>query len=453
MLGVVTAIALVWSISLALNAPGHLSYDSIVQLFEGRTGRGGSIHPPLMSMLLGAFDFVVPGTALYLLFVTALLLISVVLIVRATARPWFAFFAYAAISATPFLLIYQGIIWKDVLFANLAVLAFSVLLLPVAAGRSWQAIAVYGLAALLVGSALLTRQSGFLILPFFIAAICLTYRRLGWAKAASIGAAALAAVVMLSVALSLITTRAIQQRADGAFGTGLRVLMQYDIAGILVRAPGLLQPATSLPAENAPAILADLSARYTPERLDYLTDSQLYKGLLGALDGHAITALWWRLVLEAPSAYARHRLAVVRWTFLPPEPRRCLPVHIGIEGPADLAASLGIVRGTRPSDQALYRYAIGFVDTPTFLAGTYAAFALVMIVLLLRRRNPTDFVIAAMLGAGLAFAASYIAIGIACDFRYTYFTTLATLLALVYCVGSPGLFRRERTVQSSRATA
>ncbi len=36
--------------------------------------------------------------------------------------------------------------------------------------------------------------------------------------------------------------------------------------------------------------------------------------------------------------------------------------------------------------------------------------------------------------AGLSYAASYVIVGIACDFRYTYFSTLVALFGLVYLV-------------------
>ena len=53
---------------LALNAPGQISYDSVTQLADGRTGHYNSWHPPLMAFLLGVFDRLVPGTLLFLLF-------------------------------------------------------------------------------------------------------------------------------------------------------------------------------------------------------------------------------------------------------------------------------------------------------------------------------------------------------------------------------------------------
>ena len=36
-----------WVTTLAINAPGHLSFDSVVQFLEGRTGIYGNMHPLL----------------------------------------------------------------------------------------------------------------------------------------------------------------------------------------------------------------------------------------------------------------------------------------------------------------------------------------------------------------------------------------------------------------------
>ena len=44
---------LLWGITIALNAPGHLSYDSIIQLHEGRTLTFTGHNPPFMSLVLG----------------------------------------------------------------------------------------------------------------------------------------------------------------------------------------------------------------------------------------------------------------------------------------------------------------------------------------------------------------------------------------------------------------
>jgi len=73
-----------------------------------------------------------------------------------------------------------------------------------------------------------------------------------------------------------------------------------------------------------------------------------------------------------------------------------------------------------------------------------------LLVFLLRRRRPADIPVAAMLGAALAFAASFALISLACDYRYLYDLDLAAIAAALYAAASwsPGaLFRRAKLRQ------
>ncbi len=72
---------------LTLNWPGQMSWDSVAQLSDGRSGAYNSWHPPVMAFLLGLFDRLVPGTALYLLFQTALLLFALLALLWLVPRP------------------------------------------------------------------------------------------------------------------------------------------------------------------------------------------------------------------------------------------------------------------------------------------------------------------------------------------------------------------------------
>ena len=59
--------------SLAANLPGHMSFDSVIQLVEGRTGAYAGWHPPVTSWLLGLLDAILPGTALFVVLDTLLI--------------------------------------------------------------------------------------------------------------------------------------------------------------------------------------------------------------------------------------------------------------------------------------------------------------------------------------------------------------------------------------------
>src|SRR5579885_3626270 len=88
--GRIAAVILItgFAVMLALNAPGQLSYDSVTQLAEGRAGHYNSWHPPLMAFLLGLFDRLVPGTLLFLLFQSLLLLGGLLGLLALKPRGW-----------------------------------------------------------------------------------------------------------------------------------------------------------------------------------------------------------------------------------------------------------------------------------------------------------------------------------------------------------------------------
>ena len=70
---VALVLALGCAVSLGMNLPGHLSYDSILQLWQGRSGVYNTWHPPVMAWLLGLGDALVPGASLFVVLDTLLL--------------------------------------------------------------------------------------------------------------------------------------------------------------------------------------------------------------------------------------------------------------------------------------------------------------------------------------------------------------------------------------------
>src|SRR5450432_502574 len=96
-------------VMLGANLPGHLSYDSVAQLYEGHFHLRETWGPALYAWILGLFDAVVPGTALYvtvsgLLFFASLASFS-------DLRPrtsWWSVPVAALAVLTPQMLVYQA---------------------------------------------------------------------------------------------------------------------------------------------------------------------------------------------------------------------------------------------------------------------------------------------------------------------------------------------------------
>src|SRR3954463_140879 len=86
---------------LALTAPGQLTYDSVTQLASGRSGAYNSWHPPVMAWLLGLFDSILPGTLLFLLFQSLLILGALLAILWLRPRGWSTALVALAIMSMP----------------------------------------------------------------------------------------------------------------------------------------------------------------------------------------------------------------------------------------------------------------------------------------------------------------------------------------------------------------
>ncbi len=430
--------------TLAINWPGHLSYDSILQLHQGRVGLYNNWHPPVMAWLMGLFDAVVPGAGLFVAFdaVLAFGALTALILLPPARGGWSTVFVALAIVLSPHLLLYQGLVWKDVLFADSAVAGFACL---AQAAANWaQLQRRLGWSAggfLLLSLAALTRQNGVVLLPFAAAGLGWVAAKAGMnrIRAASLGAGFLAGALAFVIGVSAL----LNLRSDGNEGPqGQLLLLQvYDLAGATARESGLPMAALDDDDPGLEHLIRTEGVRlYTPVRNDPLASSPRIAAALNDADPDVVGAQWKALILEHPWLYLRVRAAAFWWVFATPDIAACRPVFTGIEGPEKEMGEMGIAPRRDARDRALDRYGKAFFGTPVWSHIAFGLLALVCLVLLLLRRRPEDLALAAMLGGAFAFAASFFAISIACDYRYLYVLDLSALAALLYLVREP--FRR-----------
>ncbi|HXC54346.1 MAG TPA: hypothetical protein VNU97_03550 [Rhizomicrobium sp.] len=425
-----------WIATLASNWPGHLSYDSILQLLQGRTALYNTWHPPVMAWLLGLGDAVMPGAGLFVAFETCLAFGALVLLVllRPCRTPWIAGGTAVAIVLSPQLLLYQGLVWKDVLFADALVAGFTCLAYgaarwPEVRNRSLWLAASF----LLLALAALTRQNGAVLLPFAAAALGWAAARNGMAvrRAALLGALALAALLAFVATSSALLN--LRSNGDSGPAGQLRLLQVYDLAGAVAREPSL--PLDRL-ADDDPdlerAIRGDGARLYTPVRNDPLSASPALQAALDNADGDALAADWRALILDHTWLYLNVRAAAFGWVLFTPDIVACRPIFTGVEGPALQMKELGLLPRRDGRDRALDRYGKAFLGTPVLSHAPFAAIAALCLWLLLRRRRPADIALAAMLAGAFAFTLSFFAISIACDYRYLYALDLSALAGLLY---------------------
>ncbi len=97
---------------LAWTMPGQMSFDTVSQLADGRSGHYDTWHPPVMAALLGLFDAVMPGTALFLLFMSGMALAALLWLLWLAPGGWGVAAMALLIVLTPQWLLYQSELWK-----------------------------------------------------------------------------------------------------------------------------------------------------------------------------------------------------------------------------------------------------------------------------------------------------------------------------------------------------
>jgi hypothetical protein len=352
--------------------------------------------------------------------------------------------AVAAV-ATPQLLIYQGIVWRDVLFANLSVAGFVFL---AHAARHWPAQsrwpALIG-ALVCLALAALIRQNGAVMALAGAAVLAWTARSGGWRSALAWGAGGLVAMALVAGVISILARPhqiAPKLRQDAA----TLILQHYDVVGAVAHDPGLkLETIARANPASARIIEAAAARLYTPARIDTLDLDATVRQTLWHVPDAAMRGQWREVVLRHPGAYLRHRADAFRWVLATPTLALCLPVQVGVAGPQPMIDALQVTAAPASETEALAAYARRFYETPVYSHLTYAAIAAVALALLLWRRDPADCVVAAMLLGTAGFVASFFLISVACDYRYLYLLDLAAISAALYVALDPRFGQRKAT--------
>lgn len=447
--GVVAALVLLvgGAAAIAVNWPGHWSYDSVIELDQGRSGDYNIWHPPVTAWLLGLADQIQRGGSLFTVLEGALVFASLASLALMARRGAWAVVVVAMLAlATPQLAIYPAIVWKDVLFAGAGVGAFACLAWY---GRGWPSprlkwvllVKAGGLLAL----ATLARQNGLIIVPLAAVAAGWIGMRHGGERPWRQGLVAGAVVLLVAMAVALAGGAALRARSDGLNErqrqwTELRI---YEIV-----AARQLEPGTGFPilAARAPVLNGFLTGQgpklFSTRRIDRLVQNSLIAAREDA-DRPAVLAQWRAIFAADPWLYLRVRAELFEQVFADPDIEACVPLSVGVDGPADEMRRLGLQERYSDTDDAVFTYAQGFFHTPVFVHAAWAALAALLLIPLLIRRRPEDLAVAGLLASALTFAASFFAISIACDYRYLYFLDLSAIAGALYVAGMVAVGKRQ----------
>jgi hypothetical protein len=438
--------------SLAVNYPGHMEFDGIMQMAEGHTGIYGNWHPPVMSWLLGISEAVRGDAWLFVLFDTLMAFGALLSLLWLVEKPRAPAIAMALIcAALPQFFLFGAIVWKDVLFAN-ALLAGFVFLAHAAArwNRRGVRFACLAGAAIFIALAVLARQSGAVVLPCAAVATGLiaAQKNSAW-KSLFYGIGFLAAGAFLCLGANGL----LQLRASNALGPieEFEDLELYDLGGMLQQHRDLPMP---ILAREAPAMERALRENgpklYTPAMHDPLTDPPAIHSLIVA-SVDAVRRQWIASVRAYPGLYLSVRAADFNWLFFSQHPDRCLTYTLGVDGPAAQMKMLKLPRRYDSRDTWLEEnYAEPLIGTPAFSHPFFTLIAAVSLILLLWRRRPADLALAAMLAAAMLYAATYFIIAVACQYRYLFALDTSALAALFYLsMDWPELSERTRRSKAS----
>ena len=407
---------------LALNGPGQMSYDSVSQLAEARAGFYHSWHPPVMAWLMGVLDALVTGTGLFILLNGLMALFAFWSFAQPTRASALTMLLALLIMLTPQWLLYEGIVWKDVLFADAALAGFAALGRAVRGKALW-----YVPSILLLALAMMTRQNGLVIVPVAAAMLgIILWRRVTPRRA--MGAAMLFFLLVVGIALG--GEALLSRRGDhGADATDeIRVAQSYDLAGVISREPGVHLARLEAGDPRLALLLRTRGvALYTPTWVDPLMNDETLHDAITASPPGLIFAQWRDAVLRHPGPYLAHRWAVFSWVVGTPDLEACHALYTGVDGPPALMTQLGLKPEWRPQDQLHNRYGVLTRGTPVFSHLVFGALALGLLVFLIWRRRDMDLVAAGLLAAALAFTLSFFVVSIACDYRYLYFLDLAAM--------------------------
>ncbi|MDB5483714.1 MAG: hypothetical protein JWO83_4767 [Caulobacteraceae bacterium] len=435
--------------SLIADYPGHFPPDALWQLAQGRSGRYNTWHPPVMAWLLGLADRVHPGAWLFVVLNGALFYGALFAFVALERRPrLFCLPLLVLWMISPIVLVYQGVVLKDVLFANAALAGFAALAW---AGRLWarplSRCLLLVAALLLFTLAALTRQNGFVVALFAalaLAAIAAT--RPGPTRRKVFRAALWAGSGLALVAVGdVLASAALLARADGRpeNANHLKVLQVYDLAGATRLDPSLPLAILHTRQPALERFLRDQAApHYRPAGADNLFALPGGEAMM-IPPGPVLGEQWASLVRDHPWLYLETRARVWLTTLRTPASAACPMIITGVDGgdPAVLVRA-GLRARDDAKDEWDEDYASRFLGGPLYSHVCYGVLLLVALAWLVARWRrgdcgPEAIVTAAMGLAALAFAGSFFVVSIDCDYRFLYFLDVAAIAMLSRLAAAP----------------
>ncbi len=419
-------IAAGYGLTLVIFYPGIMTYDAKFVYEDIARGVLGDWQSPVMTVLWGMIDPVAPGSgSMFLLIATSYWLGFGLLALALAYRGSRLALLLLPLALLPPAFVLVGVIWRDVLFAAVWLVAAAIAFAVAERGARLR-VPARALALALCAFGVLLRPNALIAAPILAA-------YLAWPTRISVRRTAILFVPAMAGLFALV--QVVYYDALGATRQHpLQSLMVFDLGGISHFAKQNQFPVVW--SEPETALL--LSGCYQPTQWDIYWRLEPCEFVMRRIEREeklfgtpVITEAWLHAVLHHPVAYLRHRTAFM-WNFLAGDN---LTMWV-----ADVERPPANVFTDRPVFVALVSLHDRLRSTPLFRAGAWLLVCIVVCGLGWRRRETPEGAFALGIGgAATAYVLSFLAVGVASDFRYAYWAVLAGIAgAVVVASGRPG---------------
>jgi hypothetical protein len=423
---VAALIAAGYGLTLWIFYPGIMTFDAKFVYEDIGKGVLGDWQSPVMTVLWGMIDPVAPGAAsMFLLTATAYWLAFGILAFALARRGSRLALLLPLLALLPPAFVFVGVIWRDVLFATIWLLAAAIAF--AAAGRDARLrVPAQALALALCAFGVLLRPNALIAAPILAAYVV-------WPTQIRLKHTAILFVPAMAGFFALV-----QVVYYGVLGATrqhpLQSIMVFDLGGISHFARENQFPVSW--SEQDTALL--LNGCYQPTQWDIYWRLEPCDFVMRKIEREqklfgtpVITEAWLRAVMHHPLAYLRHRAAFM-WNFLG---GNNLTMWV-----ADVEHPSENVFADRPAFVALVSVHDMLKPTPLFRAGAWLLVCAIVCGFGWRRRETSEgaFALGAC-GSAAVYVLTFFAVGVASDFRYGYWAVLAGIAGgVVVASGRPG---------------
>jgi hypothetical protein len=421
-----------FALSVAVFYPGYMTIDA-EWIYKAIYGGYGDWQSPVMSVLWRVIDPIAPGSLSMLLLMTLLYWGSFGLVAVTVARhvPWLGIVT-ALLAFAPPASFFVGMIWRDVLFADVwlcaAALTYATAERPLR--TRWL---VQILAMALVAFGLLLRPNAIFAAPLLAAYVI-------WPAAFHWKRVAIAVMPGIVAGYALIHT-VYYTVLDAERQHPLHSVFVFDLGGITYYSGENRFPVTFTPEQTA-MLFTDKC--YNPTLWDYYWHIEPCDFVMARLERQddkffgtpRLIEAWRSAVLTNPLAYLKHR-ATFMWTFLT-EPLMVLPV-LSLKEP-----SRQIYTQNR-NFMKMIAVHNALETTWLFRVGLWLAVAVAVLAFAWPlRATPSGAFAIGVTGSAIIYVLSFFPFGVAAQFRYGYWCVLASLVGIVAVMAGRRLERVRR---------